>query len=76
MNRHQRRSAKHTKGPEYTSKMINLALMRGTLVKDVILQGMHSDYESTIPHIDIHPMAELKRIRKARKLQDDYAKSN
>jgi hypothetical protein len=71
MNRHQRRSAKHNKGPEYRSPLLNLALMRGTLVKDIILQGTYSDYFRTIPMLDVRPMAELKRIRKATRLKND-----
>jgi hypothetical protein len=71
-NRHQRRSAKYNKGPEHTSKILNLALMRGTLVKDVILQGVHSTYTPPPVVTDNTVMANLKRIRKGTKLQNDH----
>lgn len=71
MNRKARRSAKHYKGPEHTSKVLNLALMRGTLVKDVILQGVYSDYTPPPVITDNRVMAELKRIRKGTRLQND-----
>lgn len=70
-NRKARRSAKYNKGPEHTSKILNLALMRGTLVKDVILQGVQSTYVPTTPVGDARVFAELKRIRKGAKLQND-----
>ena len=70
-NRKTRRSAKYNKGPEHTSKILNLALMRGTLVKDVILQGVQSTYVPTTPVGDARVFAELKRIRKGTRLQND-----
>lgn len=70
LNRHQRRALRHNKPADITNPLINVAFMRGTLVREIISNGAVSSYDYDKPRIiDERPMAQLKRIRKAMELK-------